>query len=124
MIRLILGFVRRSDKDILSSGWAIYDGLLDNPYFPDPPVKLSDFKAALDSFVSAAAQTLVDGGRKAYAERDRQRAILIKMMRHLGHFVEVIADGESLNWCPVDSRFQRLRRRGRCRCNPARNRTS
>ena len=65
-----------------------------NPNFPNPPFKLSDFKAALDAFASASAETLHNGGRKAFAEKKKQRTNVIKLMRHLGHYVEVESDGE------------------------------
>ena len=75
VIRLLLGFVRLPDADVLLRGWSVYHGLLGNPRFPDPPVKLSDFKAELNSFASAAARAVTNGGKTAYAERNKQRAI-------------------------------------------------
>ena len=54
MIRLILGLVRRSDGDILSRGHAVHHRMDGNPNFPNPPFKLSDFKAALNAFALRA----------------------------------------------------------------------
>src|SRR5204863_7760874 len=40
-----------------------------------------------ESFASAIAAS-IDGGKKVTAEKNKQRAILVKMMRPLGHWVE------------------------------------
>lgn len=46
------------------------------------------FKAAIDSF-AAAVDAALDGGKKAIAERNRQREVVIKMSRRLARHVEI-----------------------------------
>jgi hypothetical protein len=54
---------------------------------PIPPLDLATLKAALDAFSAAIAEAL-DGGKKAIAERRKQRVIVIKMLRLLARYVE------------------------------------
>jgi hypothetical protein len=65
-------------------------GMKDNDKYPDPPAKLSDLKAAVDDFDHSIAQSL-DGGKKAFAQKEKCRAILVNLLRQLGHYVESIA---------------------------------
>jgi hypothetical protein len=62
-----------------------------NDKFRDPTVKLSDLKAALDDFDHFITQAL-DGGKKAFAQKKRCRAILVKILQQLGHYVESVAE--------------------------------
>jgi len=91
MIRARLGFSRQPDGNLSTRGRAVYKGMKDNDKFPNPPVKLSDLKAALDDFDHSISQTL-DGGKKAFAQKKKCRAILVKILRQLGHYVESVAE--------------------------------
>ena len=91
MIRARLGFSRQPDGDVSIRGGAVYQGMKDNKKFPNPPVKMSDLKGAIDDFNQAIAQTL-DGGKKAFAQKTKCRDILVKILHQLGHYVESLAE--------------------------------
>jgi hypothetical protein len=62
-----------------------------NDKFANPPVKLSDLKAALEDFHLFITQAR-DGSRKAFARKRKCRAILVKKLHELGHYVESVAE--------------------------------
>ncbi|HEY2380104.1 MAG TPA: fibronectin type III domain-containing protein [Terriglobia bacterium] len=93
MLRARLGFTRQSDGDIWIRGGAVLKGTYGSDKFPDPPVKQSDLKAALDDFTHARSQAL-DGGRKAFARKKSCRKKLCKLLIQLGHYVESVADND------------------------------
>ncbi len=66
-------------------------GMLNNPAYPNPPVDMAGFKAAIDAYTAAAA---LDGGKSAITERDKRRADAVIMLRLLGHYVEVACKGD------------------------------
>ena len=76
-------------KTVLSRGTAVFAGLTDNPAFttPPPPVDLTAFKPALDA-LSAAIGDAMDGGKKAIADRDQKKQVVVRMLRQLAHYVE------------------------------------
>src|ERR1051325_2236161 len=88
MIKSIDGFTRVSDTDVLARGTNVLTKLTGNANFPNLPVDLATLKAALDAFSAAIAEAL-DGGKKAIAEKRKQRLVVIKMLRLLGRYVEV-----------------------------------
>ena len=85
--RVKVGYVGVSDKDVAAQVLAVIDGLTGNPNFTKPPIDLAVLKTTAELFASAIAAT-IDGGKKATAEKNKQRAIVVKMMRPLGHWVE------------------------------------
>jgi hypothetical protein len=91
MIRARLGFSRQPDGNVSTRGKAVYKGMKGSDKFPDPPVKLSDLKAAIDNFDQSIARAL-DGGKTAFALKDKCRGILIKILLQLGHYVESVAE--------------------------------
>ena len=91
MIRARLGFSRQSDGNVSTRGRAVYKGMKGNSKFPNPPVKLSDLKAALAEFDRSIAQAL-DGGKKAFAEKKKCRGVVVKILRQLGSYVESAAE--------------------------------
>jgi hypothetical protein len=87
IIKPVMGFVHLGDGDLLSRLNAVHDGMLNNPFYPDPPVDMASFRAAIDAYTAASAATL-DGGKSATVERDKRRSDVIIMLRLLGHYVE------------------------------------
>ena len=81
------------DGDVLARLNAVHDGLLNNPAYPNPPVDLAAFKAAIDAYTAAAAAAL-DGGKSAITERDKRRADAVILLRLLGHYVEAACKGD------------------------------
>jgi hypothetical protein len=64
-----------------------------NDNFPDPPLKLSDLKAALKDFDSARARA-ADGSKQGMAEKKKCRQVVIKMLTQLAHYVETVSEDE------------------------------
>ena len=86
-IKAILGFHGVSDSDVLKAGNTAYDGLFNNPAYPNPSVPLPIFRQGLDSF-GALIVDAEDGGKKSVSAKNKQRAEVIKMYELLGHYVE------------------------------------
>jgi len=86
-IRVKLNYGTLSDQDIATGAVAVVDGMTNNPKLVNPPIKPEDLKAQVETFASLIA-TAVDGSKKAITERKKQRAVLVKMLRQLGHWVE------------------------------------
>ena len=92
-IRVKLGYAELSDKDVATQGVAVVYGLTGNLKLQNPPIKPADLKAEVDTFVSLIAAA-ADGSKKVIAERKNQRALVVKMLRQLGHWVEVTCDDD------------------------------
>jgi len=92
-IKAKMGFHGVTNSDVLQAGNTGYDGLLNNTSFPNPPVVLSVFRQALDSF-SALIVAAEDGGKKAVSARDKQRVEVIQMYVQLGHYVEAACNND------------------------------
>ena len=82
------GYGPLTDKDVATAAVAVVDGLTGNLKLTNPPINPADLKAQIDIYASliAAAE---DGGKKAITERKKQRAVVVKMLRTLGHWVEM-----------------------------------
>src|SRR5437870_5104765 len=76
-----------SDSDLLARLDAVYRAIVDDVSYPNPPVKMADFKAAIENY-AAAASAVPHGGDAAIFERDRRRADTLEMLRLLGESVE------------------------------------
>ena len=88
LIQASLAFTKMAAAELLSFLNAVYARMKDNPAFTvNLPFDMAIFKAAIDSFTSAVDAAL-DGSKKAMAERNRQREVVIKMLRQLAHYVE------------------------------------
>ena len=87
-IQASLAFTQLAVAELLSFLNAVYARMKDNPAFTvNLPFDMATFKAAIDSFASAVDAAL-DGSKRAIAERNRQREVVIKMLRQLAHYVE------------------------------------
>src|SRR5437667_10275167 len=73
IIKPALGTANMKDGDLLARLNAIHDGMSNNPAFPNPPLDMPGFKAAIDAY-SAASTAALDGGKNAIAERNKRRA--------------------------------------------------
>jgi hypothetical protein len=82
-----VSYTGEADKDVAAETLAAINGLTGNPNFSNPPVDLALLRTTLEAFVTAIAN-LIDGGKKVTAEKNKQRGIVVKMMRQLGHWVE------------------------------------
>jgi Fibronectin type III domain len=86
-IHVNVGFGSLSDKDVATQGVAVVDGLTNNPKLPNPLINPADLKAQIDKYVGLIAAS-ADGSKQTIAERRNQRAVVVKMLRQLGHWVE------------------------------------
>ena len=93
IIKPALGVNQMPDGDLLARLNAVHGGMLNNPAYPNPPVDMAAFKAAIDAYTAAAAAAL-DGGKSAITERDKRRADAVILLRLLGHYVEVECKGD------------------------------
>jgi hypothetical protein len=86
-IKAKLGLHGVADMDVVKTLTAAYNGLLNNPAYPNSPVDLVSYKAGIDKF-SALIIDAEDGGKKATSAKEEQRRVVIKMYTQLGHYVE------------------------------------
>src|SRR5690349_2253371 len=90
------GYSRLSDAELLQRLNAVYDGMNNNPAYPNPPVEMPVFRAAIDAYTSAVAA--LDGGTVAIVNRDKRRTDAILMYRALGHYVELQSKNDMLTF--------------------------
>ena len=86
-IHVKLNYGSLTDKDVATQGIAVVDGLTNNAKLTNPPIKPEDLKAQLETYASLIAAA-ADGSKKTITERKKQRAVVVKMLRQLGHWVE------------------------------------
>src|SRR5215467_5007771 len=87
-LRVKVSYSGESDKDIAAEAVAVLDGLTGNSNFVNPPIDLATFKEEVEAYASAIATAVTDGGTNAIANRGKQRTIVTRMLRQLGHWVE------------------------------------
>jgi hypothetical protein len=84
-IRVMLGFQRLSDSQIISLAGAVLKGL---PAFTNPPVDLLKLlETALDE-LNAAIAAQAHGGAAATAEKNNKREAVIALLRQLAHYAQ------------------------------------
>ena len=86
-IHVNVGYGPLSDKDLATQAVAVVDGMTNNPKFVNPPINPADLKTQVETYASLIAAA-ADGSKKAITERKKQRAVVVKMLRQLGHWVE------------------------------------
>ena len=92
-IKPVENYSRMSVGEVIRRSLAVADNMEGNPKFPKPPVRPKDLRAAVVRLQALQAESL-DGGKKVYAERDKQLAEVVRMMRLQGRYVEITADGD------------------------------
>ena len=92
-IKAKLGLHGVSDPDTAKALMAAYNGVLNNPAYPNPPVALPTFKAGIDQY-SALIVDAEDGGKRAITALNKQRVEVIKMYTLLGHYVETACNDD------------------------------
>ena len=92
-IKPLDGFSNVSDADVVSRCTNIQTSMTGNPHFPNPPADLGALKTAIDTFSALIAQAL-DGSKKVIAEKNKQREVVIKIVRLLGRYVEVTSNAD------------------------------
>ncbi len=92
-LKALLGFKTVSDTDFLNHLQTVYKDMNGNPNFSNPPVDMTTFKSGIDTFAVLVTDAS-DGGKKAIAAKNKQRALMIKQVTLLGHYVEAAANDD------------------------------
>ena len=92
-IQALVGFHGVADGDVLKRGLNVVTNLTGNSKFPSSPVDLTVLKADLDTFGTLITQSL-DGSKKVIAEKNKQREVVIQMLRILARYVEMVSNGD------------------------------
>jgi hypothetical protein len=77
-----------TDEQVVSRGTAVANAMTGNVNFPNPPVDLAALKTGIATLTTLIAEAK-DGSKKVMAEKRKQRAVVVKMLRLLGRYVEV-----------------------------------
>ena len=93
LIRPLDSLVHVSDADVIIRISAVQTAMAGNANYPSPPVDLAVLKTNIDAFVALVAQA-ADGSKKVIAEKNKQRATVVEMVRMLGRYVEGASKGD------------------------------
>jgi hypothetical protein len=87
-IKALLNLKKSTANDVINRGNAVLGGVfVDKDDYPNPPVDQATLKTELDA-LSTGITAALDGGKKAVAEREHQKEVVIKSLRQLGHYAE------------------------------------
>src|SRR5437660_6193715 len=86
-IKVSLAFVKAVPADVYTFASSVYSGMNGNAAYSNPPVDMPTFKTAIDTYGTLLAAAL-DGSKKVMTQRNHQGGVLIKILRHLAHYVE------------------------------------
>ena len=92
-IKAKLGMHGVADMGVVTALMASYNGVLNNPAYPAPPIDLASYKADIDKF-SALVVDAEDGGKRAITAKDKQRVVAITKYTQLGHYVETACNND------------------------------
>ncbi|HLH32537.1 MAG TPA: hypothetical protein VKY31_15140 [Terriglobia bacterium] len=92
-IKPLDGFSGVSDADVIIRCTAVQTAMAGNANYPNPSVDLAVLKTNIDAFVTLVAQA-ADGSKMIIAEKNKQRATVVDMVRMLGRYVEVASKGD------------------------------
>jgi len=89
-IKALTNFRKLPPETLLQTSTTVHTNMDGNPNFigtPAPPVEMATLKSANDALAAANAAAQ-DGGKKAVAQRNHQRVIVVKLLIQLAHYVE------------------------------------
>jgi len=93
-VKVAMVFHQESDEQFAVTCGAVDAGLTkDSAMFPALPVDLATFGVQSAAF-GAALVASKDGGRKAVAEKNKQRTVTTKMLSKLARYVDEVANGD------------------------------
>jgi hypothetical protein len=93
LIKPLDGFGNVADADVIVRTNAIQTAMTGNANYPAAPVDLAVLKTNIDAFTALVAQA-ADGSKKVIAEKNKQRATVVEMVRMLGRYVEGASKGD------------------------------
>src|SRR5437588_5974048 len=79
-----------TDDEIVSLATAVAKGMTGSTKFPAPPADPAVLKTEVATF-SALISEAKDGSKKVIAEKDRQRHMIVDMLKLLARYVEVLS---------------------------------
>jgi len=92
-LKAVLGFKGVSDADFVTQLQTVYKDMNGNSNFSNPPVDMTAFKSGIDT-LAVLVTDAADGGKKAIAAKNKQRAVMVKQVTLLGHFVEAASNDD------------------------------
>jgi len=92
-LKAALGFKGVSDADFVTQLQTVYKDMNGNLNFSNPPVDMTAFKSGIDT-LAVLVTDAADGGKKAIAAKNKQRAVMVKQVTLLGHFVEAVCNDD------------------------------
>jgi hypothetical protein len=92
-LKVALNFTRLGDSDLLTTCYAVDTGMTGNDKFTNPVIEMPTFKTQIATLAAAIAAAQ-DGGRSVIAEKNKQRALTIKMLTKLARYVEEVANND------------------------------
>lgn len=91
-IRVVKGYARYADEPLMTAASTAVDGLDGNDDVPTPPVPAAVLRTAVITLGQLIGAN--DGGKKAVANKNKQRQIVVKMMEQDAHHVEQVANND------------------------------
>ena len=92
-LKISMSFHHDTDDQLVTTFEAVRQAINNNKNFPIPAVDMSAFSAQGDA-LSAAVVAAKDGGRKAVAEKNKQRSASVKMLSKQARYVEEVANND------------------------------
>jgi hypothetical protein len=89
----ILGYAKVADDTFLGRLTAVYTGTNGNAAYPNPPIDMNAFKADIDSYSGLITLSL-DGSKRAISEKKKKKEALLKSLRLLGRYVEIMCKND------------------------------
>src|ERR1700745_3253667 len=90
-IRPLENYTSLGDLDVVALSTAVGSGMTGNQYFTTPPVDLAVLKTNTVTFNELISQAM-DGSKKVISEKNKQRQVVIKMLKLLARYVEIMSD--------------------------------
>jgi hypothetical protein len=81
------------DQSVVSLATGVCSGMTGNSYFTTPPADLTVLKTNTDTLNLLIAESM-DGSKKVISEKNKQRQVVIKMLKLLARYVEVMSDND------------------------------
>ena len=92
-IRPLENYTRLTDQDVVSLSTGVASGLTGNSHFTTLPVDLAILKTNTDTLNALISQAM-DGSKKVISEKNKQRQVVIKMLKLLARYVEIMSDND------------------------------
>jgi hypothetical protein len=92
-IRPLENYTSLSDQDIVSLSTAVGSGINGNSHFTTLPVDLTLLKTNTDTFNALISQAM-DGSKKVISKKNKQLQVVIKMLKLLARYVEIMSDND------------------------------